>query len=103
MSTGNTHDTLRWKDDALELIDQRLLPGEVLYRRYQTAESVADAITQMVVRGAPAIGCAAAYGVAAEAVRLRGEEPAAFAAGLENALKILAASRPTRDPDPLVQ
>ena len=53
-------DTLRLKSGKLELIDQRLLPGRIEYPVYDTASVVADAIKGMVVRGAPAIGCAAA-------------------------------------------
>jgi len=52
-----------WRESALELLDQRLLPGEVRYRRLTAAADVAQAIREMVVRGAPAIGIAAAYGV----------------------------------------
>ena len=54
--------TLRWVDDNLEMIDQRVLPSEFRYLAYRTAEEVAQGIRLMVVRGAPAIGCAAAYG-----------------------------------------
>jgi methylthioribose-1-phosphate isomerase len=50
--------------DALLMLDQRKLPGEVTWLRYTTADEVADAITDLVVRGAPAIGVAAAYGMA---------------------------------------
>jgi methylthioribose-1-phosphate isomerase len=54
---------LRWKGDALELLDQRLLPDQVSYVRCKSGAEVAAAIKDMVVRGAPAIGCAAAFGV----------------------------------------
>jgi methylthioribose-1-phosphate isomerase len=89
------NETLRWSNDALELLDQRLLPTEVLYRRYETAESVADAIREMVVRGAPAIGCAAAYGVALDALRLRESDWDGFTSGIDVAIATLGASRPT--------
>ena len=59
-----TPPTLAWRDSALELIDQRALPHQVRYLRCLDAPAVADAIRSMVVRGAPAIGCAAAYGMA---------------------------------------
>jgi methylthioribose-1-phosphate isomerase len=52
-----------WKDDALELLDQTRLPGEEVWLRCTTAEDVAAAIRRLAVRGAPAIGVAAAYGV----------------------------------------
>jgi methylthioribose-1-phosphate isomerase len=87
--------TLRWHDDALELIDQRVLPDQQIYLRFYTAAGVAEAIRAMVVRGAPAIGCAAAYGVAAESLRLATSERARFEAGMESAFAVLAASRPT--------
>ena len=87
-------ETLRWAADRLELIDQRLLPQRVEYRACHDAVEVADAIRSMVVRGAPAIGCAAAYGIALAALRaaatlqpLPSAMPAAF--------ELLAASRPT--------
>ena len=89
------NETLRWTNDALELLDQRLLPSEVLYRRYESAEAVADAIREMVVRGAPAIGCAAAYGVALEALRLRESDWDDFTGGVDVAIATLGASRPT--------
>jgi len=88
-------ETLRWRDGRLELIDQRLLPAECRYLACDGAQAVANAIRGMVVRGAPAIGCAAAYGVALEAQRLRAAERAKFDAGLERAFQILAESRPT--------
>jgi methylthioribose-1-phosphate isomerase len=87
--------TLRWSDDALEMLDQRLLPLRVDYRRYDCAATVAEDIKTMVVRGAPAIGCAAAYGVALEALRLRDQPRDAFVAGVLKGMSLLAASRPT--------
>jgi methylthioribose-1-phosphate isomerase len=87
--------TLRWNQGALELLDQRLLPDRTDYLRCDSAQSVAQAIHALVVRGAPAIGCAAAYGIALEAQRLRQSTPREFDAGLTAAFDILAASRPT--------
>src|SRR5436305_1633838 len=60
---------LRLEDDAVVLLDQRKLPAEEVEVRCTTAEEVADAIQAMIVRGAPAIGVAAAYGLALAAVR----------------------------------
>jgi methylthioribose-1-phosphate isomerase len=88
-------ETLRWCDGHLEMIDQRVLPAEFRYLRYDSAEAVAQGIRDMVVRGAPAIGCAAAYGVALEALRARGASAAEFTALMERAFDVLAASRPT--------
>jgi len=86
-------DTLRWRDGRLELIDQRVLPGEVRYIACDSAQSVAAAIRNMTVRGAPAIGCTAAYGVALEALRL--VSGGAFDSGLQQAFRVLGESRPT--------
>jgi methylthioribose-1-phosphate isomerase len=88
-------ETLRWRGGRLELLDQRLLPAIVEYHSCDDAATVADAIREMVVRGAPAIGCAAAYGVALEARRLVEAAPAERHRQLEAALARLAASRPT--------
>jgi methylthioribose-1-phosphate isomerase len=79
-------ETLRWRGDRLELLDQRKLPEEVAYLTCRTAAETAAAIRDMVVRGAPAIGCAAAFGLALES--RRGGDMAAAEA-------VLAASRPT--------
>jgi methylthioribose-1-phosphate isomerase len=88
-------ETLRWCDGHLEMIDQRVLPAEFRYLSYGSAAAVAEGIRDMVVRGAPAIGCAAAYGIALEAL-LRRDAPAPdFTRLLESAFAVLAASRPT--------
>jgi len=88
-------ETLRWNEDHLEMIDQRILPADFEYISYYSASSVADGIRSMVVRGAPAIGCAAAYGVALEALSLRDLNSNEFSKAMEKALKLLAKSRPT--------
>lgn len=87
--------TLRWNGSQIEMIDQRLLPFGIEYVACDSAKSVADAIRDMVVRGAPAIGVAAAYGIALEAGRLAGEIPSVFAKQLNEGFNALAASRPT--------
>ena len=56
--------TIEWKEDRIIMIDQRKLPGEEIYVECLNHEQVAEAIETMVIRGAPAIGVAAAYGVA---------------------------------------
>ncbi|MEO7728124.1 MAG: S-methyl-5-thioribose-1-phosphate isomerase [Burkholderiales bacterium] len=88
-------DTLRWRNGRLEMIDQRVLPSEIRYLSFDSAATVADGIRDMVVRGAPAIGCAAAYGIALEALRLSQRAPAEFNPQLSVAFEVLAASRPT--------
>jgi len=88
-------ETLRWRGARLELIDQRALPARLEYVSCTSAAEVAEAIRSMVVRGAPAIGCAAAFGVALEAQRQAHCTRAEFDAAMEIAFKNLAASRPT--------
>ncbi len=88
-------ETLRWRDGRLELIDQRRLPLEFEYVACDTAAQTADAIRDMVVRGAPAIGCTAAYGVALAAQHHAQLSRAQFDAALEQSFEVLAASRPT--------
>ncbi len=56
--------TIEWQDGKVIMVDQTLLPTEEVYREYTTAEEVARAIETMVIRGAPAIGVAAAMGIA---------------------------------------
>lgn len=91
----NTVQTLRWTQDALELLDQRWLPDRVEYLRCDSAEAVAGAIGHLVVRGAPAIGCAAAYGVALAALRLQDTGMSQYITGMNSACETLARSRPT--------
>lgn len=79
-------EALRWKGDRLELLDQRKLPDQTVYVTCRTAAETAAAIREMVVRGAPAIGCAAAFGIALDAKR---------GASLIAAEALLAQSRPT--------
>jgi methylthioribose-1-phosphate isomerase len=78
--------TLKWDGGALRLLDQRVLPAREEYVACRTAAEVARAIREMVVRGAPAIGCAAAYGLALAA--RSGED-------FEAARATLLAARPT--------
>ncbi len=92
---GKHVETLRWNGSQIEMIDQRLLPQQIAYPAYDSAKGVAKAIRTMVVRGAPAIGVAAAYGVVLEAKRLAAEPAESFTRQLENSFRILAASRPT--------
>jgi len=77
---------VRLEEDAVVLLDQRRLPEEEVELRCRSAAEVAEAIRALAVRGAPAIGIAAAYGYALAAAR--GED-------LEEAARLLAAARPT--------
>ena len=65
------------------MIDQRVLPAPFEYLLYRSALEVAEGILSMVVRSAPAIGCAAAYGIALEAMALRHSSREAFVEGME--------------------
>jgi methylthioribose-1-phosphate isomerase len=77
-----TIEPIRWKGDSLELLDQRLLPDQLVYIKCRSAAEVAAAIRDMAVRGAPAIGCAAAFGVV-------------LSKGSPESYDVLAKSRPT--------
>lgn len=83
---------LRWHGSSLELLDQRLLPAEEHWITLESASGVAQSIQDMVVRGAPAIGISAAYGVALAARRAEGED---WQAEIKLAIRELSASRPT--------
>ena len=92
---GMKVETLRWKENCLEMIDQRILPASFEYIKYDSAQEVAKGIREMVVRGAPAIGVAAAYGIALEARCLCKLSNDQFNIGMEAGFDILAKSRPT--------
>lgn len=81
---------IQWNGDHLQLLDQRWLPHSTSWVEANRVEQVADAIRNMVVRGAPAIGIAAAYGVV-----LAAREHSRDAKGLEDALLHLESARPT--------
>ncbi|MGP9822855.1 S-methyl-5-thioribose-1-phosphate isomerase [Ectopseudomonas khazarica] len=85
---------IEWRDGALYLLDQRLLPHRQTWLRYDSAAAVADAIRDMVVRGAPAIGIAAAYGLVL-AARSRLQAGGDWRAALEVDFARLEQSRPT--------
>jgi methylthioribose-1-phosphate isomerase len=87
--------TLAWTDEGVVMIDQRLLPTEEVYPVFRTYEEVAEAIKEMVVRGAPAIGVAAAIGVALGARDAQAEDPAEFDREFDRICDVLAATRPT--------
>ncbi len=87
--------TLRWSDDGVVLLDQRRLPGEEIYLTLGRVEEVARAIEDMAVRGAPAIACAAALGVALAARRSDAADTRGLIADVEAASERLARTRPT--------
>lgn len=88
--------TIRWlPEGAVSMIDQRLLPHQVVYNTYQTPEGVGGAIRDMVIRGAPAIGAAAAYGLALVPWHANSGETGTILTQLEGAAEMLHQSRPT--------
>ena len=98
MMTDSQYDSVRavqWVDDALELLDQRRLPASIEMMRLDDARAVADAVTKMVVRGAPAIGVATGYAVVLAARDAHRRSPASWKRDIETDLAALAAARPT--------
>ncbi len=87
--------TLWWEDEALNIIDQRYLPWELRIMKLRTSQEVVVAIRDMVVRGAPAIGVAGAYGVALAARQSQADEAVSLGQDLEQAAAALIGARPT--------
>ncbi len=87
--------TLTWTPEGVRFIDQTRLPLEVSYVLATTYEQVAEAIVTMVVRGAPAIGVSAAYGIALGTMNSKAKTPEEFAPELKKICARLAATRPT--------
>src|SRR5688572_8566741 len=95
-STGeNLMRTVFWENDELKLIDQRILPGKFEVVSYRSHKAVAQAITDMVVRGAPAIGATAAFGLALAGYESRAAAAPDLLTDLQAAAAILKAARPT--------
>ncbi|MCP4674158.1 MAG: S-methyl-5-thioribose-1-phosphate isomerase [Deltaproteobacteria bacterium] len=90
----NSFTPIEWRDGAVVMIDQRILPGVERWNEYRDVESVADAIRTMVIRGAPAIGVAAGYGVALAAHIAKGDA-AAVVQKTRDACDFLVSTRPT--------
>lgn len=87
--------TIEWQPDAVVMVDQRKLPGQEIYVRCKTATEVARAIKTMVIRGAPAIGVAAAMGVALGMRRSKATGTRQYAVEFNKTCDMLAATRPT--------
>ncbi len=87
--------TVEWQEGAVRLIDQSKLPSEVIYINCADVKSVAEAIKSLRVRGAPAIGITAAYGVALAANHISADSFEAFYSDLLVQCEVLAATRPT--------
>ncbi|MCF6209726.1 MAG: S-methyl-5-thioribose-1-phosphate isomerase [Gammaproteobacteria bacterium] len=92
---ADTVEAIRWQENKLQLLDQRVLPHEIAYLTYGDAHAVADAIRDMVVRGAPAIGITAAYGIVLAARACFAQSPVDWKRAIEADLQTLTASRPT--------
>ena len=87
--------TIDWKDDAVVMIDQRKLPAAEVYVTCRTANDVAKAIKTMVIRGAPAIGVAAAMGLALGMRRSKATGTRQFTTEFQKLCDLMAATRPT--------
>ena len=87
--------TIEWKNTFILMLDQRKLPNEENYITCRTPHDVARAIKQMVIRGAPAIGVAAAMGIALGAKQIKSKNKEVFFNKLESISTLLAGTRPT--------
>jgi methylthioribose-1-phosphate isomerase len=87
--------TIEWKGDRVRLLDQRRLPKEVRYLDCTDASSVAKAIRSMAIRGAPAIGVAAAMGIALAAQKIQSHRPLVFYKRMEEVCHRMRQTRPT--------
>lgn len=88
-------ETIRWDGDAVVLIDQRYLPAKEDYLRCQTADAVAKAIKDMVVRGAPAIGVTAALGIALGLKQSGADDVEDLRKSMDSLAELMAGTRPT--------
>jgi len=94
----DSYDKIRpvcWENNQLKLLDQRILPQKYEFISYDDSKSVADAITDMVVRGAPAIGITAAFAVVLAARKRYAEDSGSWKVSIDEDLQYLADSRPT--------
>lgn len=87
--------TIAWQDDAIVMIDQRKLPSAEVYVHCKSANEVARAIKSMVIRGAPAIGVAAAMGIALGMEKSKATGTRQFATEFQKTCDVMAATRPT--------
>src|SRR5512137_2417507 len=87
--------TIEWRDNKVVMLDQTKLPGEEVYNEYGDFKEVAEAIRGMVIRGAPAIGVAAAMGIALGARDIIADTFESFFRQLTNVCDIMAKTRPT--------
>ena len=98
MKSAVENDSVRaveWRDGALRVLDQRKLPELIEYENFRSAAGVAGAIANMLVRGAPVIGIAAAYGIVLAAIEHYQNDPDNWKRAIEQDFEALSASRPT--------
>lgn len=87
--------TIEWRNDKVIMIDQRLLPMKELYNEYSSYIEVADAIRDMVIRGAPAIGVAAAMGIALGSIKINADDINLFTGEFDHICALIGKTRPT--------
>jgi methylthioribose-1-phosphate isomerase len=87
--------TIQWKKDGIEILDQRLLPAVVRYITLKNPAQVVDAIKTLAIRGAPAIGVAAAMGAALGARHIRAGTTKEFLSDFDGIVSFIASARPT--------
>jgi len=87
--------TVEWKDNKVVMIDQTKLPNELVFVEYDDYHQIADAIKNLVVRGAPAIGVSGAFGMALAVLQSKAETKEDLIKDLQEAKKILIETRPT--------
>ncbi len=89
------YETIRWKNNCVELIDQRILPQKLKYVKCNTAKDIFDAIKKMKIRGAPAIGIAGAFGVYLGIRKSKTKDFLKFTREIKKSVSLLSRSRPT--------
>ena len=94
-SASRSFSAIVWQNNQLALLDQRLLPAEEIWIRHDSVSEVADSIREMVVRGAPAIGITAAYGVVIAARQRFQDSAQQWKSAIGQDMTLLAESRPT--------
>jgi methylthioribose-1-phosphate isomerase len=87
--------TIEWTEAGVVMLDQRLLPAQETYNSYTDYREVAEAIRSMVIRGAPAIGVAAAMGIALGVKHAKAESVAELSAQFDDICKVISSTRPT--------
>ena len=85
---------IAWLGNRVRIIDQTRLPREEVYLELDDYQSIASAITELKIRGAPAIGVAGAYGIALGALKIESEAREGFLARLKDVIDAIADTRP---------